>query len=378
MIDTAGFDIEIKHDLIGSGPLIKKGLGTLTISGANPFTEDRIFVYAGKAVVGGVTYEENAQDDVDASAGGYLGEMVIHGTEMEAWLNDADFNTCGKYGAQGAKALDLPRPVVINAGGDRKTYTNLEVGILTNDTENGISYSFSTEGLAPRTFKVAAPACDPVKNVRDFGGWPLLGGSGATTRQGVILRGGHLDSFVNVTPAQQAASALSWLKTEIDLRHPDRNEIDAGYQNVSKSWAAVDADYVSCPIDFSTGGAQIDTDDPNFTNPLRRVFSALGTPGALPAYVHGGAGADRTGVVGLLLLGLTGVDEDALFRDYLASNFADIGGPRSGDVPQEFLMYILSGSCNDGKYVFSGNAYGESVAARCRAYLEMCGVTYGE
>ena len=83
------------------------------------------------------------------------------------------------------------------------------------------------------------------------------------------------------------------------------------------------------------------------------MFSRLGTPGALPAYFHCLIGTDRTGITGLLLLGMMGVEEETLYRDYLMSNFANIGGSRSLEVPETFLRYMHRGNCNSEKYVYN-------------------------
>ncbi len=386
VIDTAGYNVTIKHDIVladgvTSAPLIKKGAGTLTLSGATPFAEENIFVYGGSATVGGIAYGLNVGEITDASAGGDLGEIVIHGEPLESWLKDPDYisNYISKYGAAGTNSLEQPLTIIMSVNGALKRYSNLETGKTYNDTVNGVSYSFTTENLPPRTMQVVAPNGSFIKNVRDVGSWPLVSVDGtAKMNQGVIFRGATLDAFVNATAAQKAASALAGLKTEIDLRAT--SEIAAAYQGVSKSWAAVDADYFQFPI-VSANGTQIDSDDNgNVTNQIRRMFSKLGTPGALPAYFHCAIGTDRTGTTGLLLLGLMGVEEEVLYRDYLMSNFANIGSSRTPSVPEKFIRYMLRGDCNGNKYVYRNKdaEYGVSVAARARAYLEMCGVTATE
>ena len=386
VIDTAGYNIEIKHDIVladgvTAAPLIKKGAGTLTLSGSTPFSEDDIFVYAGAVKVGGVTYAPNVGTVIDASAGGDLGEVVIHGEPLESWLKNPDFMTyTATYGAAGTNSLEQPLTIILSVNGALKRYANLETGKTYSDTFNGVSYSFSTENLPPRTIQAVAPDGSLIKNIRDVGSWPLVSVDGtAKMNQGVIFRGATLDAFANATAAQKAASALADLKTEIDLRTIGVDSVNSAYQGATKSWAAVDADYIYCPINYNNGGSQVDSDDNgNFTNQVRRMFSRLGTAGALPAYFHCAIGTDRTGVTGLLLLGLMGVEEETLYRDYLMSNFASIGSSRSASVPEKFIRYMLRGDCNSNKYVYRNNAYGATVAGRARAYLEMCGVTTAE
>ena len=387
VIDTAGYNVTIKHDIVladgvTSAPLIKKGKGTLTLSGTTPFSEDDIFVYEGTAQVSGAAYGPNVGTVIDASAGGDLGKVVIHGETLETWLKDPDYFTpySSKYRAAGTNSLEQPLTIILSANGALKRYANLETGKEYSGSVGGVSYTFTTENLPPRTIQAVAPNGNLIKNIRDVGSWPLASADGtAKMNQGRIFRGAKLDDFANATEAQKAASSLADLKTEIDLRTIGVDSVDAAYQGATKSWAAVDADYIYCPINYNNGGSQIDSDDNgNFTNQVRRMFSRLGTSGALPAYFHCAIGTDRTGITGLLLLGLMGVEEETLYRDYLMSNFANIGSSRTPSVPEKFIRYMLRGDCNSNKYVYRDNSYGATVAGRARAYLEMCGVTTEE
>ena len=391
VVDTAGFNVTIAHPLaladgVGSTKLVKKGSGTLTITGATPFTAENIIVYGGTAVVGGTTYEVNAESAIDASAGGDLGTVVIHGEKLEGWLKDPDFTTyASKYGATGGAYLEQPVPVVVDVNGTRKSYINLETGKTYIDTIDGVEFSFTTEALAPRTLKVVSPVDgDPVENVRDVGSWPLVSVDGtAKMNQGVIYRGGHLDHFIGATAEQQAAGPLAALKTEIDLRIPGLDSVGCAELNDGDaSPVAAGCKYYRNGLGWGDNtGTQIGADDNgNFTNQIRRTFSRLGSADALPAYFHCRIGTDRTGIVGLLLLAMMGVEEEVLYRDYLMSNFANIGGSRDLAVPETFVSYLLRGDCNSGKYVYTSKdgEYGESIASRARQYLEMCGVTAEE
>lgn len=311
-----------------------------------------------------------------------LGEVVIHREKLEDWLRDADFRNVAKHGATGTAMMEQPEPVVVDVNGMRKTYINLETGKEYEETLDDVSFRFTTEDLAPRTLQIVAPDGDPVENVRDLGSYPLMGGR--KMNQGVILRGGHLDHFVNATDEQRAASFLTTLglKTEIELRKAGRDLPDA-YKNADnevtaeKSFAAGDCAYVYCGLDWGDDkGTQIRADDNgNFTNQIRRIFATWGTPGNLPTYFHCRIGTDRTGIVGLLVLGLMGVEEEVLYRDYLMSNFANIGGARDTDVPDTFIRDLLRGGCGNYTYTGKDGQYGVSLASRVRQYLEMCGVT---
>ena len=308
-----------------------------------------------------------------------LGTLQLHGDKLEGWLENADFMTYSSvYGAKGTSSLELPYTIRVCSGNDEDVYLNPETGREYSGTLGGSNYTFTAKALAPRTFRIDTPS-GHADNVRDVGSWPLMSTSGKKMNQGVILRGANLDGFIGCTEQQRTNSFLTTLglKTEIELR-PVGLDQPKDYSGVTASFAAVDCAYVDCGIDYNNGGTQISCTTPDFTNQIRRVFSTLGTSGRLPAYFHCKIGTDRTGIVGLLLLGMMGVEEEVLYRDYLMSNFANIGGSRNADVPQNFLRYILRGYCGNYRYTSKDGVYGKSVASRCRQYLEMCGVTSAE
>ena len=361
--------------------MVKKGEGTLTLSGTTPFAAEDIIVYRGSVVVGGVTYGVNAVEPIDASAGGELGTMTLHGDKLEAWLEGAlDYSGFSVSGVNGGTSFEKPVPFTVAVGAETKTYINLETGTTYNDELGGVDYSFTTKALAPRTLQIDTPS-GAVTNVRDVGSWPLESLDGKKMNQGVIFRGGNLDDFITATPAQKTASVLTQLglRTEIELR-PVGVDQPAAYSGVTASFAADNCEYYDCGMSYN-GGPQLDSgNDGNFTNQIRRVFSKFGTANSLPAYFHCRIGRDRTGMVGLLLLGLMGVEEEVLYRDYLVSNFAKLdSGLVYPSHIETSLRYLHRGWCrNNGEYVYNDNDYGLSVAARCRAYLEMCGVTASE
>ena len=308
-----------------------------------------------------------------------LGTLQLHGDKLEGWLEDVDFMTYSSvYGAKGTAALERPNTIRVRNGNEEDLYLNPETGREYSGTLGGSNYTFTIKALAPRTLEIDTPS-GPVINVRDVGSWPLMSTSGKKMNQGVILRGGNLDGFIGCTEQQKTNSFLTTLgiKTEIELR-PIVFDQPAEYSGVVESFAAVDCAYVDCGIDSRNGGRQISSTGPDFTNQIRRVFSTWGTSGNLPSYFHCKIGTDRTGIVGLLLLGMMGVEEEVLYRDYLMSNFANIGVLRDASVPETFLCFILRGDCGNYRYTSNDDVYGKSVASRCRQYLEMCGVTEQE
>ena len=97
---------------------------------------------------------------------------------------------------------------------------------------------------------------------------------------------------------------------------------------------------------------------------LRRL---LGEADAAPVILC--IGTDRTGLITYLLLGYLGVDEQDIYRDYLFSNFANIGGSRDlGGITTKYVATI--------KNKYGGKS--TPLSKKCRAALLDIGVEPAE
>ena len=83
---------------------------------------------------------------------------------------------------------------------------------------------------------------------------------------------------------------------------------------------------------------------------------------SFPIVYHCNIGTDRTGLVSYLLGGLCGVSEDDLLKDYLFSNFANIGE--------------LKSPSNSKNKFFGMNGYeGETLQKRIVSYFKSLGLS---
>ena len=211
--------------------------------------------------------------------------------------------------------------------------------------------SFTTEDECPRNIYV-----DGSTNWRDLGGWSAAGGK--KVKQGLIYRTGRLnvsnaDSMVAEITATGIKEAVSHLKikTEIDLR--GKSESSA----ITASVLGDNVKYYRCSMnyegDLMTANAE----------KVREVFEILSDEDNYPVIFHCHIGTDRTGFVAYLINGLLGVSKQDLYKDYLFSNFGDIGGSRSMDDIA-------------GRYVASLDDYaGKDLSEKIRNYLISVGVT---
>lgn len=232
------------------------------------------------------------------------------------------------------------------------------------DTDCSAAGTFSTEEYGPRTLYV-----DGVTNVRDLGGWKTA--DGGRVAQGLIFRGGRLNkSDVNddgyATPpttfvpeiTEEGARVFTetlGIKTEIDFRLLTRNGYPAD-KELESTVAGVN--YVSIPMN---GNASIIDSEVNVLA-LKQFMELLADKTVYPVYIHCNIGTDRTGLVAYLLNALCGVEKTDLLRDYLFSNFGDIGEAKTPSNSKNKYVELL-----DDKTLYPGSSLAERVESFFRS-----------
>ena len=281
----------------------------------------------------------------------------IHTAEQESYL-EKEYNKTGS--ANGKKEKSKPLPVHFQWDADdtnnyifrisensdmsdAKVYNtetneieiyNLKIAatyywtVTQNGRESEIK-TFKTCSNAPRVMNV-----DGVTNVRDLGGWETE--SGARTNQNLIFRCGRLNESSAETPVIEITEAGKevmlyelGIKTEIDLRKTDTGEVGG----ITQSPLGSSVQYFSCPMEWEG-----DTFNGN-KEQLLKVFSILADEKNYPVIFHCNIGTDRTGMIAYLVNALLGVSDDDLHRDYLFSNFGNIGGARKASGLEESVYY---------------------------------------
>lgn len=212
-------------------------------------------------------------------------------------------------------------------------YWQVEAMLENGNTSLSTVSSFKTAATCPRMIFV-----EGVTNVRDMGGWQTEGGK--TVKQGLLYRCGRL----NTSSSSQIKTEITEngkktmldmlkIKTEIDLRMVSDNEV-GGLTDTSPLGDGVQ--YAQCPMDYTasnflTGNKQ----------KIATVFGILSNENNYPVIYHCNIGTDRTGIISFLVDGLLGVSEEDLYRDYLMSNFGNIGGSRTvSSIQDNYVKYI--------------------------------------
>ncbi len=174
------------------------------------------------------------------------------------------------------------------------------------------SGSFTTSSIPWRLIKV-----DGIQNVRDLGGWTGL--NGQTVKYGKLFRGSALDDstfrdlIITGNGKREMVSMLG-IRADLDLRW-----------NYTESAISKDMTYL-CAAFSQYATAITDAERrAQFKTCLEWVVARLSESSPRPIYFHCQGGCDRTGTLAFILMGLLGVSESDLAREYELSSFSPIG-----------------------------------------------------
>lgn len=189
------------------------------------------------------------------------------------------------------------------------------------------SGSFTTSSEAWRLLYI-----DGTQNVRDLGGWTGL--NGKKVKYGKIIRGAALSdsSLPELLLTGKGRRSLGELaiQAELNLGAID-NETSIAANCVYKKIG-----YTNYAIAF-TG----ETYRAQFKEVLEWIVEQL--TASKPIYMHCQGGCDRTGTLAFQLLGLLGVSESDLAKEYELSSFSDIGFGRLRTTTQAVDTYDYVG-----------------------------------
>lgn len=235
-----------------------------------------------------------------AGSTAYKGFDFKYGIKEDGTLylsESSDLNNADKY----LLSCDRTTLTIDNLKTGTDYYYKVEVG------DQYTTGSFTTaEG-------VRFVSIEGARNTRDIGGYKTT--SGATVKQGMIIRGTEVDGLVEGSYYISDESAKEAMKTfgfkyEMDLRGYD---IFVG-EYTSRFGAEVEHKFYVAP---SYGNIFSKS---NYVA-LRSMFSDLADEENYPMYMHCTYGADRTGTLVYLLQGVLGVSEDDMMNEYRLTAF---------------------------------------------------------
>ncbi len=258
--------------------------------------------------------------------------------------------TVERYEVEVSETNGFRDPIVEELGADQKSLAlyNLKTGTqyyyrvnvyFTNGAYSSAGGAFRT-AAGPRILTVGG-----IRNVRDIGGWKTA--DGKTVKQGLLYRGTEMDGanepFKLTEDGKKVLRDVLKVKTDLDLRWP--NEISQSVTPLGEGVQYISHGTPMYNEIFLDSGKES----------IRAIFSDLANPDNYPIYMHCIYGRDRTGTAVTVLLGLLGVSEDDLYREYrltalhnknldsafgvFMTQYKDLEGK---DIQEKAELYLLS------------------------------------
>ncbi len=217
------------------------------------------------------------------------------------------------------------------------------------------SGEFDTKGLVYQVLFKAN-----VRNARDLGGWKTK--DGKTVKYRMIYRGGRLQSSTLTSKRGREDLKAQGILAQLDLR--GKSDVLSG--------PAVDYMDFCAPV-IEEGYTQMLKDD---GAKVKQCFEYVANcvKENKPVYYHCSLGRDRTGTLSMLLLGVLGVNEGDISKEYELTQFAPYEWATSGGETTKMTRRAdYKGAANYIWNNFVGE--GESFAQGVEKYLLSIGVS---
>ena len=338
-------------------------LSSLILSACNnpvtPSESNRSEPSSGEQQPSSQSSEPSSQSSSESSSSSYSGEPSgvaseltapendIHTDLQYSYLKDPDWRNIKAYipttGADGGNKGDKSAPKALSLAfaelADAQTYyvqiskentfANAEVRTSTKksydfiNAEVGTKYYYraavSEEALATATVKeyqVADTAPRNIKvdgmiNFRDTGGWKSNLVANGVVKQGLYYR---CAQFNSIKTAGKAELKRLGIKLDIDMRDRPPSSSPAS----SSDWKI---EIMDARVASGTEGSRWEGTG-GIAATYKKIFEAIANADQKPIALHCTHGADRTGITSFFLLGLLGVNEDDIGRDYVLTRFA--------------------------------------------------------
>ena len=180
-----------------------------------------------------------------------------------------------------------------------------------------------TQGRFETTGRLRMVYAPTAYNIRDFGGW--LTEDGHRTNYGHLFRGSTLNGYAQTTAEDLQRLRDIGVGAEIDLRWKSDYDKDMGCGTSAFGFTTATGDYY-----FAAANDYLASDINNASTQARWKqefeFIVNNFRQGKAVYFHCAWGADRTGLLALLLEGLLGYQLDQIYKDYELTSFSAAPG----------------------------------------------------
>ena len=160
---------------------------------------------------------------------------------------------------------------------------------------------------------------------------------GGTVRQGLLYRSGRFnrkyEKSLMISELGLSQVRELGIKTDINLRG-DKDTVN-GISVYANGYAADGSETMVSPlgedVNYAFIGRIWDTSllaAPAGATMMKEIFDVLCDESSYPVVFHCSIGTDRTGAAAFLIDCALGLSDEDIVRNYLFSNFGDIGSPR--------------------------------------------------
>ena len=195
-----------------------------------------------------------------------------------------------------------------------------------------------------------------LSNIRDLGGWPCDGG---TVRYNLIFRGGMVIDATDTD--RETWVRMLGIKHDLFLKTYEESQLLGKEEYRDKSPLGDDVSLFQ--MDLTAPGSENKQSLEEAKEEMREIINHLfdNAIAGEPTYFHCLAGADRTGMVAMIVEGVLGVPKSDIDRDYELTSFSTLR-ERSGEIYLSDINIL--------------NSYpGSTFRDKCIYYLLDCGIT---
>lgn len=181
------------------------------------------------------------------------------------------------------------------------------------------------EGTIQTRGRVRMIYAPSLQNVRDLGGWETE--DGRRIKYGKLYRGSELNGSVHAT--QQDINMLLDLGigAELDMRKAEEQDATLGVGYSSLGFSAEQGTYLN---NLENGCYSTHLFADKYLDSYRKDFDFImaNLKAGRPVYMHCVYGADRTGMLALLIEGMLGISYDHMAKDYELTSMSNWSGVR--------------------------------------------------